>query len=184
MLVLWLTLRMESLKISNLSLPSFPSLSLFSPGPPPLISTGGIIGIVLALIVIAFFIVPFLCGYGRECWKKGQLRGWWSRQRHRVRTWTQNIRLPTVRRDPRPVRRNLLRPRSSSVPLITETDNILTSSASTTSTDDNTTNTTQVSRIVFGDSLCSGFINFHGKKCDGLKIRCVTFLWRQVPTEF
>ena len=81
-----------------------------------------------------------------------------------MRTWTQNIRLPTVRRDPRPMRRNP-RPRSSSVPLITETDNILTSSASTTSTDDNTTNnTTRVSRIVFGDSLCSGFINFHGKK--------------------
>ena len=99
-----------------------PSLSPFTSGPPPVLTTGGIIGIVLAVLVLGFFIIPFVFGYGREFWKKGKLRGWWRRQRNRMHTWTQNMRQsPQVRRNPRP--------RSRSVPI--ESINTRTSSSST-----------------------------------------------------
>ena len=67
------------------------------------LSAGAIIGILLGVAIVLFIVVPFVYAYGRECWRQGQLRGWWNRQRQRMRTWTENLSFTKVRSRSLPV---------------------------------------------------------------------------------
>ena len=52
------------------------------------LSSGAIAGIVVGILVVLFIVVPLVYAYGNDLWKKGRIRGWWSRQRSRARAWT------------------------------------------------------------------------------------------------
>lgn len=54
------------------------------------LSGGAIVGIVFAVAVIVFFIIPIIFAYGKSACKKGRIRRWWSRSttRHSETTVT------------------------------------------------------------------------------------------------
>ena len=56
------------------------------------LSSGAIAGIVVGILIVLFIVVPLVYAYGNDLRKKGRIRGWWSRQRSRARTWTEGVR--------------------------------------------------------------------------------------------